>query len=259
MTTPILFERDGAIARVTLNSPETGNGMDQPFCDRLLEIVHECEDDDRIRVVLLTANGRFFCVGGNVNAFAAASDEIGKFVRNLTASLHMAIARLAALSKPVVTAVNGSAAGAGLGLAVIGDVVLAADSAKFTLAYPGIGLSPDAGATFILPRLIGLRRTQEMLYLGESIAADEAARIGLISRSAPAANLLEDAEKVVQRLAKMPTRTLARSKKLLLLQGARSLEQQLEHEAVEIVKCATEPNAKEGIAAFLENREAAFH
>ena len=258
MSQPILLERVGPVARVTLVAADRGNAIDQTFADLLLNAVHTCENDPAIRAVLVTGTGRFFCVGGDVRAFAGAADDLGSFVRKLTAALHVAVARLAALSKPVVVAVNGSAAGAGLGLAIAGDVVIAARSATFTLAYSAIGLSPDAGTTFMLPRLIGLRRAQEMLYMKRSYNATEAAEIGLITRVVPDDELVAQADEVVQSLAKMPTRALGRSKRLLLSSSSQEIETQLEREAAAIARCALEPHAAEGIGAFLEGRKARF-
>lgn len=258
MTEMIRYEVQDGVARIILDNPKGGNGIDQAFADRLLDLTHAAEDDKAVRAVLLTGNGRMFCVGGNVRAFAAASDNLGNFVRKLTASLHMAVARLASLSKPVIVAVNGPAAGAGLGLAILGDVVLAAKSASFTVAYPSIGLSPDAGTTFLLPRLVGLRKAQEMLFLAKTLDAEEALNAGLVMRVLDDGDLLPEAEKIARRLAGMPTQALARSKRLLLSSSARELETQLEREAADIALCALEPHAAEGINAFLEGRKAWF-
>lgn len=258
MTSPVTFARDGAVGRITLASPDTGNAIDQAFADALLDAVHACEGDASIRSVLISGTGRFFCVGGDVRAFAAAGHDLGTFVRRLTASLHVAIARLAALSKPVVTAVNGPAAGAGLGLALVGDVVIAAESAKFSLAYPAIGLSPDAGTTYMLPRLIGLRRTQEMLFLGRTLSAQEAVDWQLATRCTADTTLGEEGCELAAGLAKMPTHALTRSKRLLLSTYKERLEGQLELEASAIAQSAIEPHAAEGISAFLARRPANF-
>lgn len=258
MTPPVSFGRDGAVGRITLASPDTGNAIDQAFADALLDAVHRCEGDASIRSVLIAGTGRFFCVGGDVRAFAAAGDDLGSFVRRLTASLHVAIARLAALSKPVVTAVNGPAAGAGLGLAIVGDVVIAAGSAKFALAYPAIGLSPDAGTTYMLPRLIGLRRTQEMLFLGRTLSAAEAVDWRLATRTAVDSAVADEGLQLAASLADMPTYALGRSKRLLLSTYRESLEGQLELEAAAIAESAVQPHAAEGISAFLDRRKAHF-
>ncbi|MBP7336860.1 enoyl-CoA hydratase-related protein [Niveispirillum sp.] len=258
MTETIRYEVEDGVARIILDNPDAGNAIDQTFADRLLDLAHAAEDDKAVRAVLLTGTGRLFCVGGNVRAFAAASDNLGNFVRKLTASLHMAVARLASLSKPVIVAVNGPAAGAGLGLAILGDVVLAARSASFTVAYPGIGLSPDAGTTFLLPRLVGLRKAQEMLFLAKTLNAEEAVAAGLATMLLEDADLRPQADRIARRLASMPTLALARSKRLLLSSSSRELETQLEREAADIAICSLEPHATEGISAFLEGRKARF-
>lgn len=258
MNRRLTLEIERAIGVLTLTAPDCGNGIDEVFCDELLEAAHALEGNDAVRCVLLRSTGRYFCVGGNINAFAAAASDLGKFTRGLTSSLHMALARLAGLSKPIVTAVNGPAAGAGLGLALIGDIVFAASSASFALAYPRIGLSPDAGVSYLLPRMIGLRRAQEMLFLERILKADEAVEWGLITRCVADAELATETEKAAERLATMPTMALGRAKRLLLESFSREIEVQLEREAQSISQCAQEPHASEGVAAFLERRPAKF-
>ena len=251
---------DGALARITLNRPEQGNAIDQALADRLLELAHWCDSEKAVRAILITANGKMFCAGGDVSAFAAAGSALPTFVRNLTASLHMAIARFAALSKPVVVAVNGPVAGAGLGVALVGDLVYAAPSAQFVLAYPKIGLSPDAAATWLLPKLIGLRRTQRMIFEARAIDAEEAVAIGLITSAFASQDaMMAHAERTVANLAAMPTKALGRSKKLLLRANDRAIEAQLEEEASAIALCAGEPDSGEGVRAFLDKRAAVFH
>jgi 2-(1,2-epoxy-1,2-dihydrophenyl)acetyl-CoA isomerase len=258
MTESINLNVEGAVARITLNRPQAGNSIDQEVADKLLSIAHWCEAEKSVRAILLTGAGRMFCAGGDVQAFSKASAVLPSFVRGLTASLHMAICRLAAMPKPVITAVNGPAAGAGLGLAILGDIVLAAKSASFVLAYPSIGLSPDAGATFLLPRLIGLRKTQEMLFLGRSVDAEEAAKIGLVTKVVDDAALIDEAEAIAVRLSAMATRALGRSKALLLKSSECAVESQLEEEARSIALCADEADSREGVKAFLEKRKPNF-
>ncbi len=258
MTARFSVEISDSIGRITLDRGDDGNTIDQVFCDQLLDAVHTMETTEDVRCVLLSGVGRFFCVGGDINAFASASDNLPRFVREMTGSLHMAVARLAGLSKPIVTAVNGPAAGAGLGLALVGDVVIAAQSANFSVAYPGIGLSPDAGVSFLLPRLVGLRRAQEMIYLGRTFSADEAEACGLITRTSPDEQLYEETQKAASKIARMSIPALARAKRLLLQSTSRELEAQLEREAEAIAHCAVEPNAMEGVNAFLERRKPDF-
>ena len=257
MNERLTLDVNGAVGVVTLCAPEAGNAIDQTFCNEFLEATHVLAGDARIRSVLLRSTGRFFCVGGNVSVFSTASD-LGKLTLELTAPLHTAVARLIRLSKPIVTAVNGPAAGAGLGLALLGDVVFACKAASFTFAYPRIGLSPDAGVSFLLPRLVGLRRAQEMLFLERSLKGDEAAEWGLITRCVADDVLADETFKIAERLAAMPTNALGRSKQLLWEAMNREVEVQLENEARCVSQCASEPNAREGVAAFLERRPAKF-
>lgn len=258
MSEPITFELVDGVARITLNRPDEGNAIDQAFADRLCDIAHGCDGDDAVRVLLLTGAGRMFCAGGDIHAFSAAAERLPAFVRDLTASLHVAMARLMLMRKPIVAAVNGPAAGAGLGLALLGDVVLAACSATFVLAYAGIGLSPDAGTTYLLPRLIGLRRAQEMLFLGKTLKAEEARDWGLVTAVVDDAALNQHAEAAARRIAAMPNAVLGRSKRLLMRSLDHSLETQLEEEAQAIAISAAEPACRDGVDAFLNKRRADF-
>jgi 2-(1,2-epoxy-1,2-dihydrophenyl)acetyl-CoA isomerase len=170
----------------------------------------------------------------------------------------MAVARLARMDKPLVTAVNGAAAGAGLGLAVLGDVVLAARSAKFTAAYGALGLTPDAGATWLLPRLVGLRQAQRVLLLNERIDAVEAERIGLITQLIEDDALAAEALGRASRLVKGPRRALARTRTLLHAAMSNGLETHLELEAQSIAEAAGSREGHEGVAAFVSRRAADF-
>src|ERR1700756_1618329 len=175
----ISLKREGAVATLTLDRPEVGNAIDIPMAREFMEQAIRCEGDAAIRCVVLTGAGKLFCGGGDVAAFANAGDQLPEFLREITSYLHAGIAALARMDKPLVVAVNGSAAGAGIGLAILGDVVLCDPAASFSLAYTGIGLTPDGGTTWLLPRLIGLRRTQEPCLTNRKVRAAEAARLGL--------------------------------------------------------------------------------
>ena len=186
----LLMERDGSVARLTLNRPAAANSINVALARALMEASIVCDEDDSIRCVLLTATGRMFCAGGDVTDFANAGEDVPKLLKEITSYLHAAIAHFARMNKPLVTAVNGPAAGAGFSLAMLGDLVLASRSAHFTLAYTAIGLSPDGGATWLLPRLVGLRRAQEMALTNRRLSADDAAAAGLITRAVDDASLL---------------------------------------------------------------------
>jgi 2-(1,2-epoxy-1,2-dihydrophenyl)acetyl-CoA isomerase len=252
------FERDGGIAKLTLNRPAVGNAIDVPMARALMEAAIVCDEDDSIRCVLLSGTGRLFCAGGDVGAFAAAGDAIPSLLKEITAYLHMAIARFARMGKPLVTAVNGPAAGAGLSLAILGDIALAARSAHFTLAYTAIGLSPDGGSTWLLPRLIGMRRAQELVMTNKRVAADEAASMGLITRVVEDADLAAEAQAVASRLAAGATVALGKSRNLLLASFAASLESHMEAESRAIAEAGRSSQGREGIKAFLEKRKPNF-
>ncbi|MFP6663243.1 MAG: enoyl-CoA hydratase-related protein [Deltaproteobacteria bacterium] len=245
------------VATITLNRPDAGNAMNLQFGEDILAVARACEAEANLRVVLLTAKGRLFCAGGDVGAFAAAAEPaalIGELLRNL----HPAIEILRGLAAPIVTAVNGTAAGAGMSLALAGDLVLVAESAKFTAAYTGIALSPDGSMTHFLPRLIGLRRAQEMMITNRVVTAAEALDWGMITQVVANDELLTVAGKLVAKLAAGPTAAFGSVKKLLHQTDECSLAEQLAAEATEIVANAGHPDGREGIAAFAEKRKPTF-
>lgn len=218
----------------------------------------DCDEDDSIRCVVLAARGDLFCAGGDIGRFAAAEAGLPGYVKELTTYLHAAISRFARMAKPLVTAINGPAAGAGLSLAVLGDIVLADPNAHFTLAYTAVGLSPDAGSTWLLPRLIGLRRTQEMALLNTRIDAAEAARIGLVTRVVAAGTLETESRAVATALASSATGALGRTRDLLLSTFGQSLETHMELEARAIAEASRGTESREGVRAFLEKRRPDF-
>lgn len=252
------FERDGAVARLTLDRPLVGNAIDVPLARALMMASIECDEDDSIRSVLLTGSGRLFCSGGDLGAFESAIASLPSRLKELTAYLHMAIARLARMGKPLVTAVNGPAAGAGLSLAILGDLVLAAAGSHFTVAYTAVGLSPDGGSTWLLPRLIGLRRAQDLMITNRRVTANEAASLGLITRVVPDDALMDEASTIAQQLAKGPTFALGKTRNLLLQSHHSSLESQMEAEARAIAESGGSPAGQEGIRAFMSKRKPEF-
>jgi 2-(1,2-epoxy-1,2-dihydrophenyl)acetyl-CoA isomerase len=217
-----------------------------------------CEADAAIRCVVLTGTGKLFCGGGDVAAFAGAGDDLPKMLREITVYLHAAISVLARMEKPLVTAINGSAAGAGIGLALLGDVALAEPTASFSLAYTGIGLTPDGGATWLLPRLIGLRRTQELCLTNRRVKAEEAASLGLVTRLVEAGTLAAETRTLTDQLARSATAALGATRKLLLESSTNSLEDQLALESSVISHQALNFEGREGVTAFFEKRAPRF-
>jgi 2-(1,2-epoxy-1,2-dihydrophenyl)acetyl-CoA isomerase len=258
MSDAILLERQGAVATITLNRPDAGNAIDLPIARALLEAAIACDEDPAVRCVLLTGAGRLFCVGGDVAAFARQSERLPAYIKEITTYLHGALVRFARMGKPMVTAINGPAAGAGIGLAAIGDIALAAPEAHFTLAYTAIGMSPDGGATWLLPRLIGMRRTQELVLRNRRVQAGEAAEIGLVTRVTESGQTLAEASALAEELAAGATSAFGTSRRLLLDSLSASLETQLDAESRGIAGQARNADGREGIAAFLGKRPPIF-
>lgn len=255
---PLLLTRENGIARLTLNRPQAGNAIDLPLARALMEAAIECDEDETIRCVLLTGAGRLFCAGGDISGFAGAGERVPALLKELTAYIHSAASRFSRMAKPMVTAINGPAAGAGLSFSLLGDIAIAAQSAHFTMAYTAIGLSPDGGATWLLPRLVGLRRAQEMTLLNQRVSAEEAVKIGLITRAVADDALPAVANEIAEKLAASATRALGRSRNLLLSSFGNALEEQLELEARGIAAGGRDPEGKEGITAFLAKRKPDF-
>ena len=217
-----------------------------------------CQADPAIRCVVLTGNGKLFCGGGDVASFAAAGEEASAFISELAGTLHLAMSRFLQMPKPFVVLVNGPAAGAGLGLAVSGDIVIAARSAQFSSAYGQVGLTPDGGASWLLPRLIGLRRAQEVLIGNRSLSAEEGAEMGLVTRVVDDEELTEAGQQQAAKLARAPNVALGRTRMLMLEGASDSFESHLERETRSIAAAAGSKDGREGVAAFLERRKPVF-
>jgi 2-(1,2-epoxy-1,2-dihydrophenyl)acetyl-CoA isomerase len=251
------LRRDGAIARITLDRPPA-NALDLTMARELAEVALVCDEDPEVRVVVLTGRGKAFCAGGDLASFGAAGERVPTLLKEVTAGLHVAIARFARMRAPVIAAVNGVAAGAGFSLVTACDLAVAAASARFTMAYTRAGLVPDGSSTFFLPRLIGLRRTQELMITNRMLGAAEALEWGVLTRVVPDAELETAVDALAREIAAGPTGALASVKRLLLLSGGDRLEAQMEAETREIADAARRPDGREGIAAFLEKRPPRF-
>ena len=251
------LRRDGAIARITLDRPPA-NALDLTMARELAEVALVCDEDPEVRVVVLTGRGKAFCAGGDLASFGAAGERVPTLLKEVTAGLHVAIARFARMRAPVIAAVNGVAAGAGFSLVTACDLAVGAASARFTMAYTRAGLVPDGSSTFFLPRLIGLRRTQELMITNRMLSAAEALEWGVLTRVVPDAELETTVDALAREVAAGPTGALASVKRLLLLSGGDRLEAQMEAETREIADAARRPDGREGIAAFLEKRPPRF-
>lgn len=258
MEETILFERDGAVARLVLNRPEQGNAINLALARRLFELAMRCDNDHAIRCVVLTGAGRLFCAGGDLMEMAAAGEAAPSAIGELAGTLHMAMTRLMRMRKPLLILVNGPAAGAGMSLAICGDIVLGARSAHYTAAYGAVGISPDGGMSWMLPRLVGLRRAQEIILTNRRIAAEEAERIGLVTRTVDDGALVAEGEAAAQALCGSAVAAIGATRALLAESYASGLETQLEREVRSISLAAAGAEFREGVAAVLGKRKPDF-
>jgi 2-(1,2-epoxy-1,2-dihydrophenyl)acetyl-CoA isomerase len=249
----ILFEKSAGIATITLNRPDAANGINLQLAKELMIAASTCDEDPQIRAVILTGNGKLFCAGGDLKSMATASNP-SALLKEITFYFHGAISRFARMNAPLIVAVNGTAAGAGFSLAVAGDMVISAQSAKYMMAYTAAGLTPDGSATYFLPRLIGLRKTQELMLTNRRLTADEALQWGAINRVVADDKVLEEARDLAKQFANGPTIAFGTVKKLLVDSFNNNLETQLEHEAKGIASMPLYEDGREGIAAFMEKR-----
>lgn len=253
---PIIFELKNSIAYVILNRPEKFNSFNREMAFMLQEKLEECESNKEIRCVLITGAGKAFCAGQDL---AEVIDPNGPGMRKiLSEHYNPIISKIRNLSKPVIAAVNGIAAGAGANIALCCDIIIAAQSASFMQAFSKIGLIPDSGGTFFLPRLIGFQKASALMMLGDKISAEEAERLGMVYKIFPDSSFKEETEKIALTLASLPTIGLAYTKKALNKSLEQTLEQQLKTEDEFQQKAALTKDFEEGVCAFLEKRKAIF-
>ncbi|MEO8605412.1 MAG: enoyl-CoA hydratase-related protein [bacterium] len=252
------FTIQSGVASLTLNRPAAANAMNLELARELMEAALRCDEDPAVRAVLLSGRGAMFCGGGDLNEFAARGDDLPRYLKEVTRCLHAAVAHLVRMDAPVIAAVHGSAAGGGLGLACSADLLLAADTARFTMAYTRAGLSPDVSSTYFLSRVVGLRRAMELTLTNRVLDAAEAAALGLVTRVVPAERLQEEALALATQLAAGPTAAFGAAKRLLHAGWNATLESQMELEARTIADLTRGPDAREGIAAFAAKRPPRF-
>ncbi|MCV7221426.1 enoyl-CoA hydratase/isomerase family protein [Mycolicibacterium elephantis] len=252
----IKFEQSGAVTQITLNRPDAANGMNATMTRELAHAAKRC-DTDATKVVVLTGSGRFFCAGGDLKDFASAPDR-GQHVKGVADDLHRAISSFARMNAVLITSVNGTAAGAGFSVAVTGDLVLAAESASFTMAYTRVGLSPDGSASYFLPRLIGVTKTKELMLTNRTLSAQEASQWGLVTEVVADAELADRTAQLADRMAATSAGSNGGVKALLLGTFKNGLEEQMEHESRLIAERAGSADGREGVDAFLAKRKAEF-
>jgi 2-(1,2-epoxy-1,2-dihydrophenyl)acetyl-CoA isomerase len=255
----ILFSIDAGIARITLNRPDRLNSFTAAMHLELRDAISRTGADPAARVLLLTGAGRGFCDGQDLSDRAVSADvtpvDLGHTVETLWAPLVLSLRRL---RKPVVVAVNGVAAGAGANIALAGDIVVATRSASFIQSFCKLGLIPDTGGTWALPRLIGTARAMGLALLGDKLSATQAADWGLIWKAVDDDQFQAEVETLVAGLAVAPTRGLARTKELIYENGSAPLEVALKREGDTMRELGYTHDYKEGVAAFMEKRAASF-
>ena len=257
MESTVKFELAGDVAWITLNRPEAGNSINLQFGRDLLDAATRCRGTHGVRAVVVTGAGKAFSFGGDLSAMMMnEGDAIEAYLRELTVDLHAAIVAFTRLDAPVIAAVNGTAAGAGVGLVAMADLAIAAESAKFSLAYTGVGLTPDGSTSYFLPRLLGAKRAMELVLTNRPLSAAEALEWGLVNQVVPDASLRNEAGRLADRLAAGPIGAFSHAKRLLRSEA--SLEAQLEDESRTIARQATSAEAAEGIQAFLGKRKPDF-
>jgi len=254
----VTVERQGRVGMIRMNRPDRMNAYDFEMGKELLDAVSRLGGDPGVRCILFTGSGKAFSAGGDVALMGSFREEAAASFLDLTVRLHAFIASLRRCPKPVLSAVNGVAAGAGFSMALAGDLVVATASARFTLAYQNIGLSPDGGATFFLARAIGIHRAMELTLTGRTLAAEEAAAWGLVQRVLPDDTFESTTAELAERIAAGPTLAYAKAKELYNRSLCQPLEAQLEDERQRISASARTGDFREGVRAFLEKRPAVF-
>ncbi|HEV8441253.1 MAG TPA: enoyl-CoA hydratase [Methylomirabilota bacterium] len=254
----VIHEIKDGVATITLNRPDAYNALNLDLARDLFHATLEADEDRATRCIVITGMGKAFCAGGDVKDFADNPDRIGVLIKELTTYLHGAVSRLARAQKPVVMAVNGIAAGGGMSFALSGDLVVAAESAKFTMAYSRIAASPDGSSSYFLPRMIGLRRALELTYTNRVLTAREAMDWGLVNRVHPDAEFGSAVSALARELAQGPTLAFGRAKLLFHQSTQESLETQMELEAQAIAACGHTEDFRNGVTAFARKQPVTF-
>ncbi|HIN19914.1 MAG TPA: 2-(1,2-epoxy-1,2-dihydrophenyl)acetyl-CoA isomerase [Candidatus Marinimicrobia bacterium] len=252
----ILFEKIDAIGKTTLNRPEKYNSFVREMALALQNILNDCANDDSIRCILITGSGKAFCAGQDLKE---ATDPEGPEIEQIVREHYNPIIRkIREIEKPVIAAVNGIAAGAGANVALACDIVVAGKSANFIQAFSKIGLIPDSGGTYFLPRLIGLPKATALMMTGESISAEKAEKMGMIYAVYEDTEFESKSLQLAKSISEMPTKGLGYTKRLLTHSLNNSLDEQLDLEAETQALSAKSEDHKEGVQAFLEKRPPVF-
>jgi 2-(1,2-epoxy-1,2-dihydrophenyl)acetyl-CoA isomerase len=257
MNNSILIKIENQVAYVTLNRPDVFNSFNREMALSLQSILDDCEHNNEVRSIVITGNGKAFCAGQDLKEVTSPELNPG-FKKILEEHYNPIITRIRAINKPIIAAVNGVAAGAGANIALSCDLVVASNKASFIQAFSKIGLIPDSGGSFFLPRLIGFQKAAALMMLGDKVTAEEAEELGMIFKVISSESFNEEVEKLAVKLANMPTKALGLIKELLNKSITNTLEQQLELEGKLQIKAALSEDYTEGVNAFMEKRKPIF-
>lgn len=252
----IEYTRDGALARIVINRPERKNALANDMRQELAAAFSAANRDDEVRAVVLSAVGETFCAGADVGKIAVRDVKGSR--NNLQNNAHTLIRALYTIEKPVIASVRGPCVGIGLSMALAADMIVASDTARFSCIFTRRGLAPDSGAAFFLSRVIGLARARELVFTGRFFGAEEAAKMDIVTRVVPDAELEASTEDLAAQLAAMPTYALAMAKKMFQLSFSPGLDQFLELEAMIQPQIHQTHDFREGIDAFKEKRDPKF-
>jgi 2-(1,2-epoxy-1,2-dihydrophenyl)acetyl-CoA isomerase len=254
----LFFEVKDGVGLIRLNRPDDGNAITLGMAGELLDVASRCDQDPEVRAVVLTGSGKMFCAGGDLKTLAAQGEKVSSYMKKIVQAFHGAISRFTWMNAPMVGAINGTAAGGGLSLALIPDFAIAGESAKFTVAYTKVGLTLDGASSYYLARLVGLRRAKEMALLNPVLSARQALEWGLINRVVADDQVLPAALEIASEMAKGPTLAFGETKRLILSGATESLESQMERESRAIAAMAGTADGREGMAAFIAKRTPRF-
>ena len=244
-------------AWITLNRPEVFNSFNREMALSLQARLDACETNDEVRAIVIKGNGKAFCAGQDLKEVTTPGLNPG-FKKILEEHYNPIISRIRSIEKPIIAAVNGVAAGAGANIALMCDVVVASERASFIQAFSKIGLIPDSGGTFMLPRLIGFQKASALMLLGDKISAKEAEKLGMVYKVFSSEDFESEVQVLAESLAQMPTKALGMTKRLLNESMSNDLRSQLELEAKFQIEVAQSDDYKEGVAAFVEKRKPNF-
>ncbi len=253
----IEFQIENGVARVVLNRPETFNSFNRDMALLLQKTLDECNTNEEVRTIVLIGNGKAFCAGQDLNEVTSPELNPG-FRKILEEHYNPIVERIRTIEKPIVAAVNGVAAGAGANIALACDIVVASEAASFIQAFSKIGLIPDSAGTFFLPRLIGFQKASALMMLGDKVSAKEAEELGMLYKVFSMETFEEEVTKLVSKLAKMPTKALGLTKRLLNQSMVNTLEEQLAIESDLQIEAAESEDYTEGVNSFIEKRKPIF-